>query len=185
MIRKLSKPEQWILLGIPVLFLAGTLFHFLYDLSGQSKLIGAISPVNESVWEHCKMVVFPVIAWWCLYYIFRGKAKRMNSSKWFAGAAAALVTAVISIPLCYYFYTQAFGVELLAVDIFILLLALVLGQCIGLHFYRYSKCISTATSILIIVFVALIFIVFTFFPPHLPIFMDSTNGTYGILKTTA
>ncbi len=183
MIRKLAKPKKWILLGIPVLFFVGTLFHFLYDLSGQSQMIGAISPVNESVWEHCKMVVVPMIAWWCLYYIFSCKAEESDADKWFAGALGALITAVISIPLCYYFYTQAFGVELLAVDIFILLFALFLGQCIGLHSYKYSKCISTAISITIIVLVALIFIFFTFYPPHLPIFMDSTNGSYGIFQT--
>lgn len=180
--RKFSNPEKWILLGIPMLFFIGALFHFLYDLSGHIQIIGAISAVNESVWEHCKMVVFPMIAWWCLY-MFSDKADGINAAKWFAGASAALITATIAIPICYYFYTQAFGIELLAVDIFILFFALFLGQCIGLHFYKYSKCISAATSITIIVFVALLFIIFTFYPPHLPIFMDTKNGTYGIFKT--
>lgn len=166
-----------------MLFFLGTLFHFLYDWSGQIQIIGAISAVNESVWEHCKMVVFPIIAWWCLYYIFSSKPNEINASKWFAGALAALLTAFISIPFCYYFYTQAFGVELLVVDIFILLFALLLGQSIGLHFYKYSKRINIAISITSIILVALIFIIFTFYPPHLPIFMDSSNGTYGIFKT--
>ena len=37
----------------------GTLNHFLYFLSGQSPIVALFCPVNESVWEHLKLLYFP------------------------------------------------------------------------------------------------------------------------------
>ena len=34
--------------------IAGTLLHFVYGWSGRNLLVGLVSPVNESVWEHTK-----------------------------------------------------------------------------------------------------------------------------------
>ena len=33
----------------------GVLSHFLYDWSGQNKIVGIISSINESTWEHLKL----------------------------------------------------------------------------------------------------------------------------------
>lgn len=55
-----SAPEKWILAGIPALFLIGSVLHFAHQLLGQNPVAGLFFPVNESVWEHCKMVLLPV-----------------------------------------------------------------------------------------------------------------------------
>lgn len=178
--KTLSSPEKWILIGIPILFLIGSLMHFLYDFTGNNVIIGTIAPVNESVWEHLKMVVLPVILWWTIYYFAAGEINNIDKNKWFTGALVALLIALITIPLLFYFYTTAFGVELLPVDILILFLALLFGQLAGLHFYKYSEGINSITSISILILIVSIFILFTFYPPHLPLFKDSPTGKYGI-----
>jgi hypothetical protein len=35
-------------------------------------------------------------------------------------------------------------------------------------------------AVAVITVLAVIFIIFTFYPPHLPLFMDSETGQYGI-----
>ncbi|HEY5248811.1 MAG TPA: DUF6512 family protein [Dermatophilaceae bacterium] len=40
---------------------AGTLAHFVYSWSGERRVVGRVSPVNESVWEYTKLVVVPVL----------------------------------------------------------------------------------------------------------------------------
>ena len=40
---------------------AGSLLHFLYEYSGQNPLAACISPVNESTWEHLKLLFFPYL----------------------------------------------------------------------------------------------------------------------------
>ena len=46
--------------GILCVSILGTLLHFTYRWSGRNPLIGLIAPVNESVWEHMKLLFFPM-----------------------------------------------------------------------------------------------------------------------------
>ncbi len=39
----------------------GTLMHFMYNWSGKHPFAGLIAPVNESVWEHMKLLFFPML----------------------------------------------------------------------------------------------------------------------------
>lgn len=178
-----TSPEKWILKGIPILFIIGTVLHFTYGLLWKNPLVGLVSPVNESVWEHCKLVVWPIILWWSLYYIGPGKTENIQPDAWFTGALAALLTALLAIPLIFYFYTQAFGVELLWVDIALLFGSLVLGQLMGLHVYRHGSGLSAALVLIIFAAIALMFMIFTFFPPKIPLFRDSSTGLYGTKHT--
>lgn len=180
--RDLSSPEKWILKGIPALFIIGTIMHSVYDLSKDNIIVGLFAAVNESIWEHLKMVLIPVILWWVLYYYFKGSKYSINKNKWFQSALIALITSLITIPMLYYFYTQAFGVELIVLDIVILLLAIIFGQSLGLHSYRHGKGVNS--SIITIVFIVLIvmFMIFTFYPPQIPLFKDSISSSYGINK---
>lgn len=47
------------ILAFIIIGTAGTLWHFVYEWSGENPIIGAIAPVNESVWEHLKLLFFP------------------------------------------------------------------------------------------------------------------------------
>jgi hypothetical protein len=84
--------------------------------------------------------------------------------------------------LVFYGYTAIIGEEILIVDIIIFLAAVTIGQVTGYfimtrpRFPRYFNIISP----LLIVLLAAILITFTFSPPHLPVFLDSNTGTYGI-----
>lgn len=49
------------ILGVIFTFLAGTLLHFTYEWSGNNFWVGLFSPVNESTWEHMKLLFFPML----------------------------------------------------------------------------------------------------------------------------
>ena len=40
--------------------LLGSVFHFLYDFSEQNPFTALFTPINESVWEHLKLLFFPL-----------------------------------------------------------------------------------------------------------------------------
>ena len=42
-------------------WILGTILHFLYEWSGDNKIIASFSAVNESTWEHLKLVFFPML----------------------------------------------------------------------------------------------------------------------------
>jgi hypothetical protein len=176
----LTRPEKWILIGTPFLFVMGWLFHYLYDFSGKIAIIGAISPVNESVWEHAKLLVVPVILWWIAYYIFKSRKYGIDANHWFTGMLVSIVLSIISMMSLFYFYTQAFGVKLLSVDISILFLADLIGQWSGLNAYRHTWGLKAFAALFLSAAILALFVVWTFDPPHYPLFMDSVTKSYGI-----
>ena len=55
--------------SILAVILLGSLSHFLYELSGGTAIFALFCPINESVWEHLKLLFFPflfitVIQWY-------------------------------------------------------------------------------------------------------------------------
>lgn len=178
--KQFSKLKKWIILGIPVLFIIGSIMHFIYDLSGQMTVIGIFAPVNESVWEHLKMILLPMVGWWSIYYIINRKKYLIDKEKWFFASVSSLIASMLTVSAFYYTYTQAFGIESLILDIFDLLLSIIVGQSLGFHIYKYGKKVNINVSIIIIVLIIIVFVIFTFYPPHIPLFKDATSGQYGI-----
>jgi hypothetical protein len=176
---RLFAPQKWILTGIWVIFIVGSLFHFLYNFSGQNFIVGLFAPVNESVWEHLKLALIPIILWWTLYFVIEGKKYNINANKWFTSALVALMTTLFLIPMLFYFYTEAFGIESLLIDITLFFIAVLMGQLMGFHFYKYYEGINSYIAIAILIFIVFIFVVLTLRTPKLPIFKDNITGQYG------
>lgn len=174
--------RRWIVLGIPVLFIVGSLMHFIFEWSGNSTIVGIFAPVNESVWEHLKLTFWPMLVWWSVGYFFLRKTNEISADQWFVSCAVAMLVCPLVIVTFFYTYTGAFGIESLILDIFSLLLGLVVGQGLALHIYKYAelKPCSLYLAIAILVLLAIAFTVFTLAPPHIPVFKDSMTGNYGI-----
>ena len=177
----LSRPEKWILAGIPVLFFWGSAMHFIYEILWQNSIVGIFAPVNESVWEQGKLVLWPALLWWLIYVQRKDTKYAINRKKWLVGALTALATELTAMPLLYYGYTGALGVEWIWADILILFLSLALGQLLGLHVYRHGRGIDEAVVMSIFAVLVLLFAFWTFRPPQLPWFRDGVTGEYGTL----
>ncbi len=178
----IKREKKYIMWGIPVVFLLGSLFHFLYHFSKENFLVGFISPANESIWEHTKMVVIPLLLWWLGFYFFTRNKRYPEKQRWLTSMLVSLIVSIIAIPLMYYFYTEAFGKELLWVDILILLISVAIGQILALHFYRKSKGINKTAVWIIVIAILAGYVILTINPPRLPIFKDPQTNTYGIFE---
>lgn len=178
----LGVDQKWIILGVPVIFIFGSVMHFVYGWSGKKAIIGAFVPVNESVWEHLKMAFWPILLWWVLGYCILKQNSYFQIDKWFVACTTSIVTALITIKAIYYTYTGALGFKSLIIDILSFFVGIGLGQLLALHIYNYAELGSLAMfySFVVLAILALAFIAFTFCPPRLPIFKDSITGKYGI-----
>ena len=58
--------------GIFVMIL-GTLLHFTYEWSGNNTFVAAFSAVNESTWEHLKLLFYPMFLTTIIGYFYLGK----------------------------------------------------------------------------------------------------------------
>mgnify|MGYP000863316134 CR=1 FL=1 len=172
----------WICLGIPVIIIIGSLMHPIYQWSGNSKIAGIFVPVNESVWEHLKMGFWPMLLWWLTGYLLFGNGGMHFAVQWFSSGAIALLSCPAVILSFFYTYTGALGIESLALDILSFILGVFAAQLIARHAYQCVRyhfyCLYISYSLIILM--ALFFILFTFFTPRLPLFLDFSTGKYGI-----
>jgi hypothetical protein len=169
---------KWELFGVIFVFLLGALLHFIFEWSGESKFVGLIASVNESVWEHFKQGFWPMCLYAAIEYGFlRGRANNFLTAKAVAVYIIPIVTGLV-----FYGYTSIIGEEILIVDILIFLVAITVGQLTSYEIMTSAKLPKYADiiSFIFIMLLALIIMLFTFYPPHLPIFIDSNTGIYGI-----
>ncbi len=180
MYKSLSPQKKWIIKGIPILFIISACIHSSYKLLEGNKIAAAFLPMNESIWEHLKMILLPIILWWSIYYLVNSKRYNINKKKWFTGALVSLIVSLITIPLIYYFYTGAFGVQSIIMDIILLFLSILFGQLLGLYAYTRFRGINANFCIVVFIALILIFVLCTYFTLKIPIFMDSATGKYGM-----
>lgn len=173
---------KWILWGIPFISLVGSLMHFVYGWSGKLPAIGIFAPVNESIWEHLKMTLWPALIWWLAGYFICSKASHIPFRQWFFSYTVAMLICPLFIVAFYYTYTGAFGIHLLSLDIASLFLGVIISQFAALHIYRHAKIGNILFGISITVFIIVLtaYMAFTFITPHIPAFLNPENGKYGI-----
>lgn len=59
----------------------GVLLHFTYEWSGDNVVVGLFSAVNESTWEHLKLLFFPFLLLTILEVLLRGNMLRNSFSR--------------------------------------------------------------------------------------------------------
>jgi hypothetical protein len=163
--------------GTLFIIFIGTALHFTFDFSGRAPLVGLFSAVNESVWEHLKLPFWPALLWMLIEIYPLRKAV----GNFFAAKAIGTVVMILIIPAVFYAYTS-FTEEILAVDIATFMVAVVAGQIVSYRLFRESNPTKRTeiVALVVITLLAIVFVTFTFYPPHFSIFQDSITGQYGI-----
>ncbi len=174
--KKIRKIEIW---GAVFGILFGSALHFTFQWSGENIFVGLFSAVNESVWEHTKLVFFPILIFGFVEMYFIRDYKRLC----FAKVVESVFTITFIITF-FYTYTGIFGIESLAIDIASFIVAVILGKYISYKILISNKKLKVPKVISAALFVLILlgFIAFTFNPPRIPLFKDSQENTYGIYK---
>ncbi len=74
-----NKIKNYQIFSIVFTFILGTLLHFTYNLSGENIIVGSFSAINESVWEHLKLLYFPMLLTLIIGYFGVGKDNNFNA----------------------------------------------------------------------------------------------------------
>ena len=118
-----KKWRTWEVLGLRFVLAAGNLLHFVYDWTGQSPVVGALAAVNESVWEHMKLLTTPWVLWSIAELVAVGRSGLPVT----AARAAGLLAGLAAIPMLFYTYQGVLGRDLMWLDIAIFQIAVLLG----------------------------------------------------------
>lgn len=89
--------------GMLFTLLFGNLLHFVYDWTGQAGWAAYLSAVNESTWEHMKLLAVP----WLVWTVVTIAANRCAASA--LPRAIGLLAGLAAIPALFYTYTGILG----------------------------------------------------------------------------
>ncbi len=168
----------WQVAGLTFATALGTLLHFTYDLSGESLLFAPFSAVDESTFQHMKILFFPMLIFALAQYVFF----RKDFPCFWRVKALGTGISLLFIPLLFYTLSGIFGTLPPWVNISIFFLSAGVGYLYeGLQFKKSSSpCRYTALWPCLFLVTALLFILGTFFPPRIPLFLDLDTCTYGV-----
>ena len=157
----------------------GTLLHFTYEWSGENLFVGSFSAVNESVWEHLKLVFYPLLIATIIEYFFI----KDISNNYIEAKTIGIFTAISFIVVSFFTYSGIIGTSIIVIDILIFIISIILGEYIAYKLMKRedeSTVLTTCLAIIILVFLFICFVLFTYLPPEVNLFRDMMTGVYGI-----
>lgn len=146
----------------------GTGLHFLYDLL-PSPITAVFAPVNESVWEHLKLLYWPMLL---AGVLLSGNAP--DQKKLWSGVLGAILAMPVWLNGIYYLLKSGFGLEALWIDL-ILYYGTLLAGFVFIGRIRKRQLPRWALPALIgfVSVFGVLLVYFTTFPPELPIFVPA------------
>ena len=167
----------WQLMGFAVTSLGGTILHFLYDWLGEAVWIAPFSGVNESTWEHMKLLFWPMF----IYAIVQSFFFKEREEFWCVKLKGILL-GLILIPVIFYTYNGVIGrsPDWINIAIFFITAAIVYIYETRQFTGGKTSCKNPNLAIFLLCVIAVLFAVFTFATPEIGIFKDPLTGTYGI-----
>lgn len=169
----MKRLKCYTIIGIIFVIITGTLFHFLYDWSNKNFIVSLFTPVNESVWEHMKLLFFPMLLYsFVMIFHLKKDYPCIASSLCFG-----ILTGTLLIPIFFYAYTFILGKNTLIFDILIFMLSSIIAFFVAYKFTLSCKLKPYTFWLYILVVILFIcFVVFTLYPPHFKIFEDPTTS---------
>lgn len=167
----------WQISGFVFSSIGGTILHFLYDWSNESVFVAPFSGVNESTWEHMKLLFFPMF----IFALIQNRFFKYDKSFWCVKLLGTIV-GLTMIPLLFYMYNGLIGKSPDWINIAIFFISAAVA-----YITEYKKlkngtveCEMPNLAFATICIIGMLFVVFTFLPPETPLFRDPITGTYGL-----
>ena len=163
-----TKIKKYQIFSVVFTIILGILLHFTYQLSEKNQLVALFSAINESVWEHLKLVFFPMMITTIFGKIYFGK----NLPNFLCSKVIGIISSMLFMVIFFYTYSGIIGKNLALIDITSLLISVLLGEYVSYKLIvSYFKC-NNKFYLFILIILTILFIVFTFYQPNLGIFID-------------
>lgn len=154
------------------------LCHFMYEWF-PNLLTSIFFPVNESIWEHMKMLYTAILLGGLIEYIIIKK----NNIKANNILLTIFIKAISSIPVFLMLYLPLYNIfkENMILNIGVMIITLVIVEILSYYILSKDKItFENAISLLLIIISYIIFSVLTYYPPKTELFYDKQDNKYGI-----
>ena len=164
------------IISIIFILVLGTILHFTYNLFNQNVLVGIFCAVNESTWEHLKLIYYPM-----LITIFIGKYYlKDNYSNYLCLKTKGILMSFLFIIIFFYTYTGVIGGNISVFNILSFILAVIFSEVFVYKKLSKTKSCDIKLAILLLLIIFFCFVIFTFSPPQIGLFKDPITSNYGI-----
>ena len=161
--------KSYMITGIIFVSVLGTLLHFAYAFTDNNFFAGLFTPINESIWEHTKLVFFPIL----IYSLFLNKNLKSRYPCLPSAMSFASLLGILLIIVLFYTYSGIIGFNIAFADISIFYISVVISFYVA---YKLSlSCKADKFELLLQIlniFMICIFVIFTMFPPEIPLFSN-------------
>lgn len=154
----------------------GTILHFTFEWSNNNLFIASFSAVNESTWEHLKLIFFPMLITIIISYFYLGN----DFQKYLCTKTIGIIIAMLFITIFFYTYTGILGTHYAILNIGSFIFSVILAEYITYIRMKYITICNTKIPIMILLLLSTAFILFTYFTPEINYFKDPITNNYGI-----
>ena len=165
------------IIGIFIIFILCIFLHYLYDKIPNT-LTSIISPVNESIWEHMKLIYTSFIIYGMIEYIIIKNKTKINNF-----TIQLFLVPIIGIIIYLIIYLPIYHIigENLFISISLLFITIVFEEFLSYYFLTNNTIKKQfITGLIGIILSYSLFGLLTYYPPETELFFDSQDNTYGI-----
>ena len=166
------------ILGLFLIFLLCFPLHFIYDFLPNT-LFSIFVPVNESIWEHMKLIFTSYVFYGIFDYLLLKKNK-ISFNNFLLQLFLIPIVGIILYLLIFIPIYNNFGENML-ISIGLLFLIIIFEQVLSYYFLRFKEIkYQNIIGIVGIIITYIIFGYLTYNPVENYIFFDISNSKYGI-----
>ncbi len=165
----MNKLKRYTIIGTIFVLITGTLSHFAYEWTGNNTFIGFLFPINESVWEHMKLIFFPM-----LLYSFYMISKLDTDYPCISSASMfGVLLGTFLVPILFYTYSGILGYTTRFFDIGTFVVSVLLSFWVIYKLTQSCKLVPyEATLKTLVLVMAVCFFLFTYQPLDIGIFAE-------------
>lgn len=172
-----EKILKFTIFSIVFVSILGTLLHFAFKWSNYNMFVAAFSNVNESTWEHLKLLFYPMLISTIIGYFYIGKLLRGFLCARIFGIFTSLIFIIV------FFYTSSgiLGTNIALLNIASFFASTILGEYVSYRLLLSNSSCNNSKAIISLLLLFVCFIIFTYSPPKIGLFKDPISNSYGIV----
>lgn len=167
------------IINVVFLFLLSFLWHFMYDWFPNT-IFALVFPVNESIWEHMKIIYYCLLMGIILEFVLC-KKNNIKINNFYIEAMVKSLLGVIFYLIIFIPLYLWLG-ESMVISIGLMLVTYIFMEFIGFKILTGEEMNINILPVIIIALGCIMFVILTFYPLHNFLFFDEVKFGYGILK---
>ena len=157
-----------------IIGIVGTLCHFVYKWSGESKIVGMLAPVNESIFEHQKLIFFPSVLYFAIEYLCCCR----DIKNYIPASVLGIFSGIGFVVTFFYLYSGILGYSVDTVNVLLYfagVAVMLIVRNILIKNDAFSSETAKRVAIVSVLITAVLFMVWTAYPPKISFFIPEAE----------